>query len=146
MDVPKTSNSSSGEPGYYNDHRDPIYAHMVSVLDNKHKHLIQFPINTNLEKVRNSLENSKCPTVLLKADTRADMNLMNSKTFDSLFNRKELEFTSLRMEAYGKNSAVEVLGKFHAFLRWKGKVYRQLFYATNVKISPNLLSQDPCYT
>ena len=51
--------------------------------DNKHKHLIQFPISTELEKVRNSVESSKCPTVLLKADTGADVNLMNSKTFDS---------------------------------------------------------------
>ena len=59
----------------------------------------------------NLVENStKCPTVLLKADTGANVNLMNSKTFDSLFdrNRKVLDPTSLRMEAYG-NSAVEVL-------------------------------------
>ena len=38
------------------------------------------------------------------------------------------------------------MGKFHAFLRWKGKVYRQLFYVTNVNNSPNLLSRDACYT
>ena len=74
------------------------------------------------------------------------MNLMNSKTFDSLFDRKVLEFTSLRMEAYGNNNAVEVLGKFHAFLIWKGKVYRQLFYVTNVNNSPSLISRDTCYT
>ena len=92
------------------------------------------------------MESSKYSTVLLKADTGADVNVMNSKTFDSLFDRKVLEFTSLRMEAYGNNSAVEVLGKFHAFLRWKGKVYRQLFYVTNVNNSPNLLSRDACYT
>ena len=74
---------------------------MVNVSDNRCKHLIQFPISTDLEKVRNSVENSKtkCPTVLLKADTGANVNLMNSKTFDSLFDRKMLEFTSLRMEA-----------------------------------------------
>ena len=92
------------------------------------------------------MESSKCSTVLLKADTRADVNLINSKTFDSLFNRKELQYTSLRMEAYGNNSAVEVNGKFHVFLRWKGKVYRQLFYVINVNNSPNLLSRDVCYT
>ena len=74
------------------------------------------------------------------------MNLMNSKTFDSLFDRKVLEFTSLRMEAYGNNNAVEVLGKFHAFLIWKRKVYRQLFYVTNVNNSPSLISRDTCYT
>ena len=117
---------------------------MVNVSDNRHKHLIQFPISADLEKVRNSMECSK--TVLLKADTGADVNLMNSKTFDSLFNRKVLEFTSLRMEAHGNNSAVEVLEIFHAYLRWKGKVCRQLFYITNANNSPNLLSRESCYT
>ena len=50
------------------------------------------------------------------------------------------------MEAYGNNSAMEVLGKFHAFLRWKERVYRQLFYVTNANNSPNLLLRDGCYT
>ena len=64
---------------------------------------------------------TKCPTVLLKADTGADVNLMNSNTFDKLIqDRTVLQLTSLRMEAYGNNTAVTVLGKFHAFLRWKG--------------------------
>ena len=89
---------------------------------------------------------TKCPTVLLKADTGADVNLMNSNTFDTLFkDRTILQPSSLRMEAYG-NSAVEVLGKFHVFLRWKGHVYRQLFYVTNANDLPNLLSRDGCYT
>ena len=48
-----------------------------------------------------------------------------------------------------------VLGMFHAFLRWKDKVYRQLFYMTDYDRSPNFLSRDasyilavlkPCYT
>ena len=77
---------------------------MLSVYDNKGKHLIQFPISTMLEKVGNS-RYGKCSTVLLKADTRVDVNLMNPKTFD----RKHLQFTLPRMEAYGNHSAVEVL-------------------------------------
>ena len=112
---------------------------MVNVKEiNCKKHLIQFPISTDLEKVRNSVENStKCPTVLLKADTSADVNLMNAKTFDTLFkDRTVLQPSSLRMEAYGNNTSVEVLGRFHAFLRWKGKVYRQLFYVTNMQTIP----------
>ena len=110
--------------------------------------MIQFPISTDLEKVRNSVENStKCPTVLLKADTTADVNLMTSKIFDTLFkDRTLLQPSLLRMEAYGNNTSVEVLGRFHAFLRWKGKVYRQLFYLTNMNNSPNLLLRDGCYT
>ena len=57
-----------------------------------------------------------------------------------------LEQTSLRMETYGNSTAVTVLEKFHAFLRWKGHVYRQLFYVTNANLSLNLLSRDGCYT
>ena len=49
------------------------------------------------------------------------------------------------MENYG-NTAVKVLGMFHAFLRWKDKVYKQLFYMTDCDRSPNLLSRDAFYT
>ena len=84
-------------------------------------------MSTDFKKVRNSQD---CPTVLLKADTGADVNLMNSTMFDRIIgDRSILQPSTLKMEAYG-NSAVEVLGKFHAFLRWKGRIYRQLFYVT----------------
>ena len=56
-----------------------------------------------------------------------------------------LQPTPIRMENYGK-SAIKVLGTFYAFLRWKGKVYKQLFYVTDCDRSPNLLSRDACYT
>ena len=49
------------------------------------------------------------------------------------------------MENYG-NTAVKVLGKFHAFLCWKDKVYKKVFYVTDCDRSPNLLSSDACYT
>ena len=148
VNVPKASTSSTSDPDYYNEHSDPVYAHMVNVQDNKCKHLIQFPVSTDLEQVRNSVESSmKCPTVLLKANTGANMNLMNSWTFDSIFkDRTVLQPSSLTMEAYRNHSTVEVLGKFHVFLRWKGRVYQQLFYVTNTNNSPSLLSRDGCYT
>ena len=67
-------------------------------------------------------------SVLLKADTGADVNLMNRKTFNQLFGEAKgvLQLTPIKMENYG-NTAVKVLGMFHAFLRWKDKVYKQLF-------------------
>ena len=70
--------------------------------------------------------------MLLKADTGADVNLMNRKTFDQLFGEAKgvLQPTPIKMENYG-NTAVKVLGMFHAFLRWKAKVYKQLFYVTD---------------
>ena len=142
VNVPGTSTDS--ELDYFNEHGDPVYAHtyMVHVMEiNWKKHLIQFPIITDFKKVRNLVDTSKCPTVLLKADTGVGVNLMNSITFDKMIgDRSVLQLTSLRMEAYGNNTEFQVLGNLHAFLRWKGCVYRQLFYITNANASPNLLS------
>ena len=71
-------------------------------------------------------------SVLLKADTGADVNLMNRKTFNQLFGQAKgvLQLTPIRIENYG-NTAVKVLRMFNAFLRWKDKVYKQLFYVTD---------------
>ena len=87
------------------------------------------------------------PSVLLKADTGADVNLMNRQTFNQLWcgAKDVLKPTPIKMENYG-NSTVKVLGMFHAFLRWKDRVYRQLFYVTDCDRSPSLLSRDACYT
>ena len=100
-----------------------------------------------MENSTDSTVCSKCSssTVLLKADTGGDVNLMNNVTFNSLFDRSVLQLTPIRMENYG-NTSIKVLGKFHAFLRWKDRVYRQLFYITDCDKSPNLLSRDACYT
>ena len=87
VNVPEAStNSADSQPDYFNEHGDPVYAHMVNIKEINHKeHLIQFPISVNLEKVRNSMEHStKCSTVLLKDDMGSDVNLMNSNTFDTL--------------------------------------------------------------
>ena len=83
--------------------------------------------------------------MLLKADTGADVNL-NKQTFHQLFGMaKVVQPTPIRMENY-ENSAVKVLGMFHAFLRWKDKVYKQSFCINDCDQSPNLLSRDACYT
>ena len=88
VNVPKDSTSpTDSQPNYFNEHGDPVYAYtnMVNVKEINHKkHPIQFPISVDLEKVRNSVESSKCLTVLLKADMGADVNLMNLNTFDTL--------------------------------------------------------------
>ena len=119
---------------------------MVSV-PHVNKHLIKFPIaleHATLKRKNNM--DSPQSTVLLKADTGADVNLMNRKTFSQLFGEAKgvLKPTPIKMENYG-NTAVKVLGMFHAFLRWKDKVYKQLFYMTDCDRSPNLLSRDACY-
>ena len=112
-----------------------MYTYMVSV-PHVNKHLIKFPIALDYSILRgsgdgwNNMENSikstthSTQSVLLRADTGADVNLMNRKTFNQLFGEAKgvLQLTPIRMENYG-NTAVKVLGMFHAFLRWKDKVY-----------------------
>ena len=156
LEVPQASTSTAGagagagagEPLYFNDEGQPVYTYMVSV-PHVNKHLIKFPIALDYSTLRgrNKMENSTSSTMLLKADTGADVNLMNRKTCDQLFEEVKavLQLTPIRMENYG-NTAVKVLGMFHAFLRWKDKVYKQLFYITDCDRSPNLLSRDACYT
>ena len=83
---------------------------MVSVL-HSNKHLIKFPIALDHKELkigsRNKMENStdstgcsKLSTILLKADTGADVNLMNKQTFNQLFGEAKdlLKLTPIRME------------------------------------------------
>ena len=151
LEVPQASTSSAGagasEPLYFDDGGQQIFAHMVSV-PHANKYLIKFPIALDYTTLRSQIGNSTTPpqTVLLKADTGADVNLMNRQTFHQLFvTAKVLQLTPIRMENY-ENSAVKVLGMFYVFLRWKDKVYKQLFYITDCDRSPNLLSRDTFYT
>ena len=54
-------------------------------------------MSVNLEKVRKLAES--CPTILLKVDTGADVNLLNSTTFDQIIgNRSILQPSTLKME------------------------------------------------
>ena len=150
LETPQTTSAGAGasEPLYFNNEGQPVYTYMVSV-PHANKHLIRFPVTIEPMALRRKGTHTdsslSTPSVLLKADTGADVNLMNRKTFDQLFDSKVLMPTPIRMENYG-NSAVKVLGMFHAFLRWKDRVYRQLFYVTDCDRSPNLLSRDACYT
>ena len=132
LETPQATSAGPGanEPLYFNDEGQPVYTYMVSV-PHANKHLIKFPVTlepTALRRNATNMDSSpSTSSVLPKADTGADVNLMNKRTFDQLFNSKVLKPTPIRMENYG-NSTVKVLGMFHAFLRWKDRIYRQLFY------------------
>ena len=100
LEVPQASTSTAGtgasEPLCFSDEGQPVYTYMVSV-PHMNKHLIKFPIALDYTTLRgsreewNNMENSAKSTtrstqsVLLKANTGADVNLMNRKTFDQLF-------------------------------------------------------------
>ena len=135
LETPQTTSAGAGasEPLYFNDEGKPVYTYMVSV-PHANNHLIKFPVALEPTALRRKGTNAdsslSTPSVLLKADTGADVNLMNRKTFNQLFDSKVLKPTPIKMENYG-NSTVKVLGMFHVFLRWKDRVYRQLFYVTD---------------
>ena len=66
--------------------------------------LIKFPIALDYTTLRKRVENSTnsttpLQTVLLKADTGADVNLMNRQTFNQLFGKAKdlLQLTPIRM-------------------------------------------------
>ena len=131
LEVPQASTNSAGagasETLYFDDDGQPVFAHMVSV-PHANKYLIRFPIALDHTTLRSQIGNSTTPPqmVLLKADTGANVNLINRHTFNQLFGKAKdiLQPTPIRMENYG-NSAVKVLGMFYVFLRWKDKVYKQ---------------------
>ena len=82
--------------------------------------------------------------VLLKVDTGSDINCISLGIFQKLFAIKQLNRSMLLLENYG-NSPVTIIGKFMAFIRWKGKVFHQEFYVTDANSSPNLLSRYACF-
>ena len=90
LKVPQASTSSAeagaSEPLYFDDDGQPVFTHMVSV-PHANKHLIKFPIALDHTTLRSQIGNSTTSPqpVLLKADTGANVNLMNRQTFHQLF-------------------------------------------------------------
>ena len=147
----KTQANSAGagasEPLYFNDEGQPVYTYMVSV-PHANKHLIKFPVALDPTTLKgNNMDSppSTPSTVLLKADTGADVNLMNGKNISPTLWRQQSVETYTYQNGKLWEFCSESVGMFHAFLRWKDKVYRQLFYVTDCDRSPNLLSRDACY-
>ena len=99
LETPQANSAGAGasEPLYFNDEGQPVYTYMVSV-PHANKHLIKFPVTLEPTALRrngintdSSPSSSSTPSVLLKADMGADVNLMNRKTFDQLFDSKRVE-------------------------------------------------------
>ena len=89
-----------------------MYTYMVSV-PHVNKHLIKFPIALEHTTLRSNKNNMASPqSVLLKADTGAEVNLMNRKTFNQLFGeaKEVLKLTPIKMEnwKYCSESARDV--------------------------------------
>ena len=79
----------------------------------------------------------------LQADTGADMNAINKKTFDELFPDVELEDTTHILQNFDKR-LIKPIGSFRCFLRWKGHKYRVKFEVMGIE-TPNLLSRETTF-
>ena len=79
----------------------------------------------------------------LQADTGADMNAINKKTFTELFPDVELEESSHILQNFDKR-LIKPIGSFRCFLRWKGHKYRVKFEVMGIE-TPNLLSRETTF-
>ena len=79
----------------------------------------------------------------LQADTGADMNAINKKTFTELFPDVELEESTQILQNFDKR-LIKPIGSFRCFLRWKGHKYRVKFEVMGIE-TPNLLSRETTF-
>ena len=79
----------------------------------------------------------------LQADTGADMNAINKKTFTKLFPDVELEESTHILQNFDKR-LIKPIGSFRCFLRWKGHKYRVKFEVMGIE-TPNLLSRETTF-
>ena len=79
----------------------------------------------------------------LQADTGADANAINKKTFDEVFPDVELEESTYMLQNFDKR-LIKPIGSFRCFLRWKGHKYRVKFEVMGIE-TPNLLSRETTF-
>ena len=72
----------------------------------------------------------------LQADTGADANAINKKTFTEVFPDVELEESTYCLQNFDKR-LIKPIGSFRCFLRWKGHKYRVKFEVMGID-TPNL--------
>ena len=79
----------------------------------------------------------------LQADTGADANAINKKTFNEVFPDVELEESTYVLQNFDKK-LIKLIGSFRCFLRWKGHKYRVKFEVMGID-TPNLLSRETTF-
>ena len=79
----------------------------------------------------------------LQADTGADANAINKKTFNEVFPDVELEESTYVLQNFDKR-LIKRIGSFRCFLRWKGHKYRVKFEVMGID-TPNLLSRETTF-
>ena len=77
----------------------------------------------------------------LQADTGADANAINKKTFDEVFPDVELEESTYMLQNFDKR-LIKPIGSFRCFLRWKGHKYRVKFEVMGIETPKSSIQRN----
>ena len=115
-----------------------VINHIDTTSGSQEKHL-KFPINVD---PRGPYKNH----LIVKVDTRADVNCMNEKTFKRLFPKVKLSVCPHEIQNFGNSTAdISILGQFRTYLQFRGEKYLTTFIVTNATNCPNLLSHGATF-
>ena len=89
--------------------------HMLSTQKGKQELVIEFRCSKNLDSMDKK--------ITMKIDTGADVNAINRKMFKTLFPDVQLQQSTVVLQNFD-SSYIQLMGRFKAFLCWKGQKYR----------------------
>ena len=112
----------------------PKSMHILSGTSNDKPIMIEFGCGLTLSFDRK---------LTLQADTGADANAINKKTFNEVFPDVELEESTYMLQNFDKR-LIKPIGSFRCFLRWKSHKYRVKFEVMDIE-TPNLLSRETTF-
>ena len=115
-----------------------IINHIGATRGSQEKHL-KFPINVD---PRGPYKHH----LVVRVDTRADVNCMNEKTFRKLFPKVKLSVCPHEIQNFGNSvTDISILGQFYTYLQFRGEKYLNTFIVTNTNNCPNLLSHGATF-
>ena len=115
-----------------------IVNHIGTTSGSQEKHL-KFPIHVD---PRGPYKDH----LVVRADTGADVNCMNEKTFRRLFPKVKLSVCPHEIQNFGNLiTDISILGQFHTYLQFRGEKYLNTFIVTNTNDCPNLLSHGATF-
>ena len=106
--------------------------HMLSMQKGKNELIIEFGCGTDWDSMDQK--------IAMKIDTGADVNAINKTTFKKLFPNTKLQPSTVILKNFD-SSYIQPMGKFKAFLRWKGKCYMVDIKVMDSDTTPNVLSR-----
>ena len=109
---------------------------MLSTQKGKNELIIEFGFGTDLDSMDQK--------IAMKIDMGADMNAINKTTFKKLFPNTKLQPSTVILENCD-SSYIQPMGKFKAFLCWKGKRYRVNIEVMDSNTTPNVLSRTSTF-